>query len=245
MFISRSCLSDQKYNCQFPAFVVYSVCKWGFYKGVWMYTKMTEEMSGQLNHILSDRELPLYERAVVFAASAHQGATRKGSRIPYLSHPVEAAAIVAEMTDDQELIAAAVLHDVIEDTDVTIEELQMYFGERIAFYVGGESEDKRRDLPPESTWILRKQETIDFLKERADRNAKMLALADKLSNLRSIARDVESIGDRLWDRFHQKDKALHGWMYRQIAEALRELEEYPVWKEYDQLIQKVFEEQCA
>lgn len=192
--------------------------------------------------MLSGSSLPLFERAVIFASVAHCGATRKGSRIPYLSHPVEAAAIVSEMTDDQELVAAAVLHDVLEDTDVTIQELQDYFGERIASYVSGESENKRRELPPESTWVLRKEETITFLKEQADRNAKMLALADKLSNLRSIARDVEKVGDRLWERFHQKDKAMHGWMYRQIAEALRELEEYPVWREYDQLIKKVFEE---
>ena len=192
--------------------------------------------------MLSTEGLPLFEQAAVFAAVAHRGTTRKGNRIPYLAHPVEAAAIMAEMTDDQELIAAAVLHDVVEDTEVTISELREYFGDRIACYVGGESEDKRSYLPPEKTWVLRKQETIDFLKRQADREAKMLALADKLSNLRSIARDVEVLGDRLWERFHQKDKAMHGWMYRQIAEALQELSDYPAWKEYDRLVKKVFGE---
>ena len=76
---------------------------------------MTTEMSEQMNQMLSDSRLPLYEKAVVFAAIAHQGAHRKGSRIPYLSHPIEAAAIVSELTDDEELIAAAVLPDVVED----------------------------------------------------------------------------------------------------------------------------------
>lgn len=203
---------------------------------------MVSETSKELSRMLSESQLPLFERAVVFAAAAHCGATRKGSRIPYLSHPVEAAAIVSELTDDQELIAAAVLHDVVEDTEVTIQEISDGFGERVASYVSGESENKRRELPPENTWLLRKEETITFLKERADRNAKILALADKLSNLRSIARDVDRIGDQLWERFHQKDKAMHGWMYRQIAEAVRELEAYPAWKEYDRLIRKVFEE---
>ena len=84
---------------------------------------MTTEMSEQMNQMLSDSRLPLYEKAVVFAAIAHQGARRKGSRIPYLSHPIEAAAIVSELTDDEELIAAAVLHDVVEDTPVTLEEV--------------------------------------------------------------------------------------------------------------------------
>lgn len=207
-----------------------------------MYIDMVSETSKELSRMLSESQLPLFERAVVFAAAAHCGATRKGSRIPYLSHPVEAAAIVSELTDDQELIAAAVLHDVVEDTEVTIQEIYDGFGERVASYVSGESENKRRELPPENTWLLRKEETITFLKERADRNAKILALADKLSNLRSIARDVDRIGDQLWERFHQKDKAMHGWMYRQIAEAVRELEAYPAWKEYDRLIRKVFEE---
>lgn len=207
-----------------------------------MYIDMISETSKELSRMLSESQLPLFERAVVFAAAAHCGATRKGSRIPYLSHPVEAAAIVSELTDDQELIAAAVLHDVVEDTEVTIQEIYDGFGERVASYVSGESENKRRELPPENTWLLRKEETITFLKERADRNAKILALADKLSNLRSIARDVDRIGDQLWERFHQKDKAMHGWMYRQIAEAVRELEAYPAWKEYDRLIRKVFEE---
>lgn len=203
---------------------------------------MTMEMSKELRRMLSVEGLPLFERAAIFAATAHRGTTRKGKRVPYLVHPMEAAAIVAEMTDDQELIAAAVLHDVVEDTEVTLPDLQRYFGERIASYVGGESEDKRRDLPPESTWFVRKQETIEFLKERADTGAKMLALADKLSNMRSIARDVQDIGDRLWERFHQKDRAMHGWMYRQVAEAVRELQDYPAWKEYDRLIRSVFEE---
>lgn len=207
-----------------------------------MLGKMTMEMSEELKRMLSMEELPLFEKAAVFAAVAHRGTTRKGSRIPYLAHPMEAAAIVSEMTDDRDLIAAAMLHDVIEDTEVTLPELEEYFGERIARYVSGESENKRRELPPESTWMLRKQETIDFLEHQADTGAKMLALADKLSNLRSIARDVEIVGDRLWERFHQKDKAMHGWMYRQIAETLRELSKFPAWQEYDRLVREVFEE---
>ena len=206
-----------------------------------MFSNMTTEMSVELDRMLSDSRLPLFERASVFAAVAHQGAKRKGGRIPYLVHPIEAAAIVAEMTDDEELIAAAVLHDVVEDTEVTLSDLQRFFGDRIAHYVSGESENKRKELPPENTWKLRKQETIAFLMDQADKNAKILALADKLSNFRSIGRDEQSVGDRFWQRFNQKDKQMHGWLYRQTAEALRELEAFPAWQEYDRLIKKVFE----
>lgn len=203
---------------------------------------MAIKMSEELIRVLSESALPLFEKAVAFAAVAHCGMTRKGNRIPYLTHPVEAAAIVAEMTDDEELIAAAVLHDVVEDTEITLQEIQEYFGERIAYYVNTESEDKRPDLPSEDTWMLRKEETIGFLREEADRNAQILALADKLSNMRSIERDVRVLGDGLWERFHQKDKAVQGWLYRAIANALSDLKEYPAWKEFDQLVKQVFEE---
>lgn len=200
---------------------------------------MTKEISEEMKLVFSE-DMPLFERAVMFAAWAHRGVTRKGSNIPYLVHPIEAAAIVAEMTEDEELIAAAVLHDVLEDTEVTSEELEVYFGERVVHYVSGESEDKRRHLPPEDTWKLRKQETIDFLREKADKNAKILALGDKLSNLRSICRDLESVGESLWERFHQKDRTMHGWMHHELADALSELQDYPAWKEYKRLVEQVF-----
>lgn len=203
---------------------------------------MTIEWSDELSRMLSGSTLPLYERAVVFATVVHQGTTRKGSRIPYLSHPLEAAAIVSEMTDDQEVIAAAVLHDVVEDTDATLEDIEAYFGKRVAEYVADESENKRKEFPPESTWVIRKQETIDFLTQKADRKAKMLALGDKLSNLRSIARDSVYYGEAFWERFHQKDKAMHGWLYRQVAKAVEELQEFEAWQEYNWLIAYVFQE---
>ena len=91
---------------------------------------------------------------------------------------------------------------------------------------------KAYDLPREKV-----QPISDESAERWNAN-----LADKLSNLRAIERDVTSIGDQVWERFHQKDKKMHGWLYRQTAEVLRELEEYPAWKEYDRLIRRVFHE---
>jgi len=189
-----------------------------------------------------DRELTLLDRAIIFATKAHSGTTRKGTNVPYIVHPIEAAAIVSAMTDDEEIIAAAVLHDVLEDTDATREELHARFGYRITELVANESEDKRRDLPASLTWKIRKQETITFLETRASRDAKILALADKLSNLRAIHRDTCIIGDKVWERFNEKDKGMHGWMYRSIAEALRELEEHPTWQEYDRLVRTVFGE---
>lgn len=192
--------------------------------------------------VLLDETISLMDRAIIFATRAHSGTYRKGTKIPYIVHPIEAAAIVATMTDDPDMIAAAVLHDVVEDTDATVEEIGFFFNEHIARLVEAESENKRKDLPPQETWMIRKMETLDFLKNRAGREAKILALADKLSNMRAIHRDQQILGDALWQRFNEKRKEKHGWMYRQVAEALSELSDTLAWQEYDGLVKDTFEE---
>ena len=186
--------------------------------------------------VLLDETISLMDRAIIFATRAHSGTYRKGTKIPYIVHPIEAASIVATMTDDPDMIAAAVLHDVVEDTDATVEEIRFFFNEHIAKLVEAESENKRKDLPPQETWMVRKMETLTFLREEADREAKILALADKLSNMRAVHRDQKTIGDQLWERFNEKSKEKHGWMYRQVAEALSELKDTFAWQEYDRLV---------
>ena len=192
--------------------------------------------------VLLDETISLMDRAIVFATRAHSGTYRKGTSIPSIVHPIEAAAIVSTMTADPDMIAAAVLHDVVEDTDATVEEISFFFNERIARLVEAESENKRKDLPPQETWMVRKMETLEFLRTKADREAKILALADKLSNMRAIHRDQNTVGDKLWERFNEKDKSKHGWMYRQVANALSELSDTFAWQEYDELVRKTFEE---
>lgn len=181
----------------------------------------------------------LLNKAIVFATEAHEGQFRKGTHNPYILHPIEAAAIVGTMTTDDEIIAGAVLHDVVEDTDTTIDEIKELFGERVAALVDSESEDKREDKPAESTWKIRKQETLDHLKNTTV-DVKMITLGDKLSNIRAIYRDYNTIGEELWQRFNQKDKNQHYWYYKSIAECLSDLEEYQAYKEYVDLVEKTF-----
>ena len=202
----------------------------------------TKSLNRKDFEVLLDETISLMDRAIIFATRAHSGTYRKGTKIPYIVHPIEAAAIVATMTDDPDMIAAAVLHDVVEDTDATVEEIGFFFNEHIARLVEAESENKRKDLPPQETWMIRKMETLDFLKNRASREAKILALADKLSNMRAIHRDQQILGDALWQRFNEKRKEKHGWMYRQVAEALSELSDTLAWQEYDGLVKDTFEE---
>lgn len=105
-----------------------------------------------------------------------------------------------------------------------------------------ESEDKRDNLPSESTWKIRKQETLDHLKDKATKEEKMITLGDKLSNIQAMYRDYLEIGDELWDRFNQKDKSEHAWYYKSIAELLSDLSDTSAYQEYVELVNKVFGE---
>ncbi len=152
---------------------------------------------------------------------------------------MEAAAIVATITPDPEILAAAILHDVIEDTDRTVEDLRREFGDRIAVMVAAESDDPMAHLSEEASWHARKQAAIDRL-ARAPHDSKIVALGDKLSNMRAIARDYEEIGDAIWNLFHTKDKKEHEWHYRGLAGSLSELSGTAAYREFSDLIDQVF-----
>lgn len=171
--------------------------------------------------------------AVAFAAKAHEGQFRKGTSVPYITHPLEAAVIVAAITDDEELISAAALHDVIEDAGVKYEELKERFGLRVADLVRSESEDKSR------TWEERKTTAIRNV-GRAGHDVKILTLADKLSNMRSTAKDYLLIGDRIWNRFNEKHKERQADYYLGMAEALKDLSGLSYYAEYLDLCGLVF-----
>jgi len=171
------------------------------------------------------------EEAIDFALKAHAGTYRKGTRIPYILHPLESASICALMTDDEDIIAAAVLHDVIEDTAFSAADLKASFGERITALVGSNSENKRPEQPAEETWKIRKQETLNHL-AHAPRDEKIVAFADKLSNLRASVNDYIAAGESFWERFRQKDPAEHLWYYTGVYEACTELGDSPLYTEY-------------
>ena len=187
-------------------------------------------------------ELPLVDRAIAFAVLKHSGQVRKGTSLPYVTHVVEAMEIVSRLTEDEEIRAAAVLHDTLEDTKTTKEELIQHFGERVAELVAAESENKREERPAEETWWIRKKETIDHLSE-ASTEVRMLTLGDKLSNVRAMYRDYQVVGEKLWDRFNMKDPAEQGKYYRGLADifgADEVLRDTPTCREYAALCGELF-----
>lgn len=181
----------------------------------------------------------LLDRAIIFAVKAHAGTERRGKGYPYIVHPLEAVEIVSTMTADQELLAAAALHDTVEDTDVTVEQIREEFGPRVASLVADESDEMPEGVSEEESWHSRKQAAIDRL-SRSSHDAKMVALGDKLSNMRAIARDYSIKGDELWNIFHVKDRKDHEWHYRGLADALRELDGTFAFQEFEKLINQVF-----
>ena len=157
--------------------------------------------------------------AIKFAVEHHAGQFRKATVQPYISHPLEAMVILQSMGADINLQIAGVLHDTIEDTDATEDEIRALFGDDVADLVTAHSEDKSK------TWDERKTAAIEEL-AKADKRLKMLVMADKVSNLRSMALDYARVGEKLWNRFNA-DVSRQAWYYGGIQDALYDMQTYP------------------
>ena len=182
----------------------------------------------------------MIDQAIRFAALAHKGMVRKGNMQPYIFHPLEVLNLVSMMTLEDDVLCAAILHDTVEDTDVTIEDIEREFGKRVAQLVSYESENKRGNKDKANTWMERKKETIDMIGSIDDPGAKMVCLADKVSNLRSFHLGLLDQGEAFWENFNQKDPLKHYWYYDELRKALSDLKDYSVYKEYCFLIETIF-----
>ena len=183
----------------------------------------------------------LINKAIIYCVQkhGHQG-YRKMEKIPYVMHPLEVATIITSLTDDENVIIAGVLHDVLEDTDSTEEELRKEFGDYIVELVLKETENKRRNESPKSTWKIRKIESINELKDSNDINVKILWLSDKLSNMRSLSRAYKKMGDECFKAFNNDNKEDHKWYYNSVLNETKELQDSRAWKELNELVEYVF-----
>ena len=181
----------------------------------------------------------IVDRALRLAVEGHEGTVRKGTNVPYIVHPMEAMIIVSTMTDDQELMAAALLHDAVEDTGITLDDIRRELGPRVAALVDSETDREVEGLSHVESWQHRKQAAVDRLAS-ASRDVQMVALGDKLSNMRAMARHLQEQGDRLWQRFNEKDPARHAWYYRQLVASLALLSDTAAYREFADLVEQVF-----
>lgn len=177
----------------------------------------------------------LFDKAAKFAIDAHHGGERKGKGYPYILHPMEAAIVVSSLTTDPEMLAAAMLHDTVEDTSVTIEQIRQEFGDRVASLVHHETSP----LPHDAPWCDRKQAQADLI-AASPTDSKIVAIGDKLSNLRAIVADYRQLGDALWQRFKApggKEDIL--WYYTILADALNDLAGTAPYEEYLELLKEL------
>lgn len=160
---------------------------------------------------------PSYLRALAFAVDRHGRVeqARKGTRFPYVVHPIRVAEILEHARYGEDVVVAGFLHDTVEDAGVTLDELRAEFGDRVATLVEKASEpDKTLD------WKARKQHTIDRIARETDPDALGLKAADKLDNVRSIRESIRAEGEeRTWARF-KRGRRDQRWYYRGLAEVL-------------------------
>ncbi|MFC2158588.1 HD domain-containing protein [Acidobacteriota bacterium] len=177
------------------------------------------------------------DRAVELAAIAHTGQLRKHTTLPYITHPFGVALILSQLGYDEDLIIAGLLHDTVEDSDMTIEKISEEFGAAVAEIVDGCSEPNRSD-----PWMVRKSHTIEFLRS-APLDTKIVACADKLHNIRSLALDYEELGEEVWERFNE-DQPNQEWYYRRLVESLEKgphsLCDYPIYQELKRSVEDLF-----
>jgi (p)ppGpp synthase/HD superfamily hydrolase len=163
---------------------------------------------------LTDR----FADALTFAERQHRGHVRKGTGFPYVCHLLAVAGCVLENGGDEDEAIAALLHDVVEDTDTTVEELRALFGDRVAEIVGACSDaSDPANKPP---WQERKTRHLEHVRG-ASASVQLVTGADKLHNLRALLGDHQQLGEALWARFNAPSKQHVLWYYRSMLDAIR------------------------
>jgi predicted enzyme related to lactoylglutathione lyase len=189
----------------------------------------------------------LYEGALRLAATAHRSQLRKGSDLPYIAHPVHVSAILLRHGFPSEVVVAGLLHDVVEDQDVVLAEIEERFGPRIAEIVNAMSERKMEGNGPglplarpwhARPWHARKREAVEQIRQASPEAAAVKA-ADTLHNAHSILLDLEQHGPIVWERFSRSPQETLGY-YRQVVQAVHaKLGDHPLACELAQAVESL------
>lgn len=159
---------------------------------------------------------PKIQKAIYVATHQHRDQKRKHKEVPFIVHPFSVAWILSEQVNDVDIIAAALLHDVVEDTEgYTFHDMQKDFGKKVVDIVKSVTEDKT--LP----WRERKEKYMDGLKE-ASQEALMLCVADKIHNLASLREEIEENGGIHWGKHHKTFDDTK-WYYEAVYETVSPL----------------------
>lgn len=153
-----------------------------------------------------------FDDALAYAADKHREQRRKGSDVPYLAHLLGVASLALEMGADEDGAVAALLHDVVEDQEVTVDEVADRFGPAVARIVADCTDGEG---PNKAPWRARKEAYLAVLGGKPPASL-LVSLADKTYNARAIVDDLRVHGPAVWDRFTGgRDGSL--WYYRSLA----------------------------
>lgn len=188
----------------------------------------------------------IIKKARDFAYEKHSGQQRKGNNKPFTSHLDKAVEVVETMTNDNDIIAATWLHDVVEDTNTSLKEIYSLFGKRIGRLVELESENKRPHINERESWKVRKEEQIKELKNipKEDSEVFMIALADKLANTEEMLELKNEKGLSFWNKFNNSDPKEQEWYYQSFADIIHSksnLSDTRAYKRYIEVLNELFE----
>lgn len=182
----------------------------------------------------------LIEIARDYAYQMHKDQVRKGKDTPFINHVEEAVEIAKTLTDNEVIIAATYLHDVVEDTPATLDDVRKLCGGEVAHYVDLETEDKRDHLDSKATWRIRKEEQLINLKNHDDKNLYIIVLSDKLANTNEMVLDYLQVQNHLWDRFNASYQDLK-WYYESMRDVIKtQLDETEAFKKLEKNIEFLF-----
>lgn len=183
----------------------------------------------------------LFEKACKYTVEKHKGQRRKDGSI-YVLHPFEVATLVNTITQDEEVLAAALLHDIPEDCNVEINEITSLFGERVGQIVSLETEPKYPNLSKKDSWKLRKEEALRRLHNTNDIGFKIIYLCDKLSNIRSLYREYKTIGLEAFNKFNVTSISDQSWFYFSVLNELTQLKDTDAYKELEEKVKEIFKQ---
>lgn len=172
----------------------------------------------------------MINKAIIFAAEKEQNKFSKYSGYPRIMHAIRVTDIISEMTDDENVIAAAILYSITEDCHITADEIKEEFGDKITSLIIFEDFSK--------SWAERKNEIITFLCNDANEAQKKIVFANELENIRELHQDYNKLGEQIWKRYMSKDQAEK--CYFGFLNAFCGLEEYTEYDKYEQLVYDVF-----
>jgi (p)ppGpp synthase/HD superfamily hydrolase len=176
-------------------------------------------------------KISLIEKAMRIAVLAHQGQKRKLGGLPYIVHPFMVALKLAKYNFPDEVIAGALVHDLLEDTDFSEEELKKELGKKVFEIVKAVTQDE--SLP----WEEKKRKYIENIKQ-ASKEAKAVAVADKIHNLESLLIGYKEQGPKVWEKFTKgRDKII--WFQEEVLKAIKKNWKHPLVKEYENLVEKL------